>query len=56
MFFYSASWSVLSQVFPTLVVAPRYIAGLITLGVLIQSAQAFQQMVADETIALIGRL
>ena len=45
MFFYSASWSVLSQVFPTLVVAPRYIAGLITLGVLIQSAQAFQQMV-----------
>ena len=28
-----------------LVVAPRYIAGLITLGVLIQSAQAFQQMV-----------
>jgi len=45
MFFYSATWSVLSQVFPTLVVAPRYIAGLITLGVLIQSAQAFQQMV-----------
>ena len=45
MFFYSSSWSVLSQVFPTLVVAPRYIAGLITLGVLIQSAQAFQQMV-----------
>jgi putative ATP-binding cassette transporter len=36
---------VLSQVFPTLVVAPRYIAGLITLGVLVQSAQAFQQMV-----------
>ena len=35
----------LSQVFPTLVVAPRYIAGLITLGGLMQSAQAFQQMV-----------
>jgi len=45
MFFYSSSWSVLSQVFPTLVVAPRYIAGLITLGGMMQSAQAFQQMV-----------
>jgi putative ATP-binding cassette transporter len=45
MFYYSSSWSVLSQVFPTLVVAPRYIAGLITLGGLMQSAQAFQQMV-----------
>ena len=32
MFYYSSTWSVLSQVFPTLVVAPRYIAGLITLG------------------------
>jgi len=45
MFYYSSTWSVLSQVFPTLVVAPRYIAGLITLGGLMQSAQAFQQMV-----------
>jgi putative ATP-binding cassette transporter len=45
MFYYSSSWSVLTQVFPTLVVAPRYIAGLITLGGLMQSAQAFQQMV-----------
>jgi putative ATP-binding cassette transporter len=45
MFYYSSSWSVLSQVFPTLVVAPRYIAGLLTLGGLMQSAQAFQQAV-----------
>jgi len=52
MFFYSSSWSVLSQVFPTLVVAPRYIAGLITLGVLIQSAQAFQQMVGSLSWAI----
>jgi putative ATP-binding cassette transporter len=36
---------VLSQAFPVLVAAPRYIAGSITLGGLMQSAQAFQQMV-----------
>ncbi|HVO04466.1 MAG TPA: ABC transporter ATP-binding protein/permease [Candidatus Cybelea sp.] len=46
MFYYSSTWSVLSQVFPIVVVAPRYIAGLITLGGLMQSAQAFQQMVS----------
>src|SRR5262249_30205056 len=44
--YYSSSWSVLSQVFPTLVVAPRFIAGLISLGELMQGAQAFQQMVS----------
>jgi putative ATP-binding cassette transporter len=42
---FTASWSVLSQVFPVLVAAPRYIAGAITLGILMQTAQAFQQMV-----------
>jgi putative ATP-binding cassette transporter len=43
---FSSSWSVLSQVFPILVTAPRYIVGAITLGVLMQTAQAFQQMAA----------
>ena len=46
MFYFSSSWSVLSQVFPTLIMAPRYMAGLISLGGLMQTAQAFQQAVA----------
>ena len=46
IFLFTASWSVLSQVFPILVTAPHYIAGVITLGVLMQTAQAFQQMTA----------
>lgn len=46
IFLFSSSWSVLSQVFPILVSAPRYIGGAITLGVLMQTAQAFQQMVS----------
>jgi putative ATP-binding cassette transporter len=46
LYLFSSSWSVLSQVFPVLVAAPRYIAGTITLGTLMQSAQAFQQMVS----------
>ncbi|MFI5021561.1 MAG: ABC transporter ATP-binding protein/permease [Alphaproteobacteria bacterium] len=46
IFYYTTSWSVLSQVFPVLVAAPRYIIGAITLGVLMQTAQAFQQMIA----------
>ena len=41
---FSSSWQVLSQAAPILVAAPRYIAGTITLGVLMQIAQAFQQM------------
>ncbi|MFT3801878.1 MAG: SbmA/BacA-like family transporter [Burkholderiaceae bacterium] len=41
---FSSSWTMLSQAVPILVVAPRYIAGAITLGVLMQTAQAFQQM------------
>ncbi|MFZ5557194.1 MAG: ABC transporter ATP-binding protein/permease [Pseudomonadota bacterium] len=46
LFYFSSSWSVLSQAFPVLVAAPRYFAGTITLGVLMQTAQAFQQMIA----------
>ena len=45
MMVFSATYSVLSAAFPILVAAPRYIAGTITLGVLMQTAQAFQQTV-----------
>ena len=38
-------YSVLNMAFPILLSAPRYILGKITLGALMQSAQAFQQMV-----------
>ena len=41
---FTASYSVLSTAFPILVAAPRYIAGTISLGRLMQTAQAFQQM------------
>lgn len=44
IFYFTSSWSVLSQVFPYMVAAPRYIAGAISLGVLMQTAQAFGQM------------
>jgi len=43
---FSAVYSVLSVAFPILVGAPRYITGAITLGVLMQTAQAFQQTAA----------
>ena len=43
---FGASYTVLSTAFPILVVAPSYIAGTITLGVLMQTVQAFQQTVA----------
>ncbi len=46
LFMFSSSWSVLSQAFPVLVAAPRFIGGEITLGVLMQTSQAFQQMIA----------
>lgn len=46
IFLFSSGYSVLSTAFPVLVAAPRYIAGTITLGVLMQTAQAFQQMEA----------
>lgn len=49
LFLFTTSWSVLSLVFPVMVAAPRYILGAITLGVLMQTAQAFQQMVAALT-------
>ncbi|PWV63445.1 ABC transporter ATP-binding protein/permease [Plasticicumulans acidivorans] len=45
LFFFSSGWSTLSQTVPFLVAAPRYIAGTITLGTLMQTAQAFQQMI-----------
>lgn len=45
LFYFTSAWWVLSQVFPIMVAAPRYMAGAITLGVLMQTAQAFQQMV-----------
>ncbi len=41
---FTSTWSVLSTAFPILVAAPRYISGSISLGVLMQTAQAFQQM------------
>ncbi len=43
---FSSGYSVLSMAFPILVAAPRYIGGFISLGVLMQTAQAFQQTVA----------
>mgnify|MGYP001175460117 CR=1 FL=1 len=45
MMVFSATYSVLSSAFPILVAAPSYIAGAISLGVLMQTAQAFQQTV-----------
>jgi len=43
LFMLTSGYSVLSMAFPILVSAPRYILGGITLGALMQSAQAFQQ-------------
>ncbi|MDP2904224.1 MAG: ABC transporter ATP-binding protein/permease [Methylovulum sp.] len=41
---FTSGYSVLSMAFPVLVSSPRYILGNITLGALMQSVQAFQQM------------
>jgi len=41
---FGSGYSVLSVAFPILISAPRYILGKITLGTLMQSAQAFQHM------------
>ncbi len=41
---FTSGYSVLSMAFPILLSSPRYILGSITLGALMQSAQAFQQM------------
>lgn len=46
IFLFTSGYSVLSTAFPILVAAPRYIAGSISLGELMQTAQAFQQMAA----------
>ncbi|MFZ2168382.1 MAG: SbmA/BacA-like family transporter [Methylococcaceae bacterium] len=43
---FNSGYSVLSMAFPILIAAPRYILGSITLGGLMQSVQAFQQMSA----------
>lgn len=43
---FSAGYIALAPVFPILVATPRFIAGTITLGVLMQTAQAFQQVTA----------
>jgi len=41
---FSAGYGVLLPVFPILIAAPQYIAGAMTLGVLMQAAQAFQRL------------
>ena len=41
---FNSGYGVLSMAVPVLIAAPRYILGSITLGALMQSAQAFQQM------------
>ncbi|MBF0560519.1 MAG: ABC transporter ATP-binding protein/permease [Alphaproteobacteria bacterium] len=43
---FSSFYSVLSSTFPILLAAPQYISGAISLGALMQTAQAFQQTVA----------
>jgi len=43
---FTSGYSVLTMAFPVLAASPRYITGAITLGALVQSTQAFQQMVA----------
>ena len=43
---FTTAYSVLASPFPLLVAAPRYIMGLISLGTLMQMAQAFQQVTA----------
>lgn len=43
---FNSGYGVMSMAFPILIAAPRYILGSITLGALMQSVQAFQQMSA----------
>jgi putative ATP-binding cassette transporter len=43
---FTSGYSVASMALPILVASPRYIAGAISLGMLIQSVQAFQHMVS----------
>ena len=49
LIYFTSTWGTLSMAFPFLVAAPRYIMGTITLGVLMQTAQAFGQMTAALT-------
>ncbi len=44
LFLFTQGYSILSQAFPILIVAPRYIAGHISLGGLMQTSQAFGQL------------
>jgi putative ATP-binding cassette transporter len=44
LFLFTSGYSVLSTAFPILIASPRYIMGITTLGQLMQSAQAFQQL------------
>jgi vitamin B12/bleomycin/antimicrobial peptide transport system ATP-binding/permease protein len=44
LFLFTSGYSILSTAFPVLIAAPRYIAGDISLGALMQTAQAFQQL------------
>ncbi len=46
LFLFTSGYSILSTAFPVMVAAPRFIAGTITLGTLMQTAQAFQQLAA----------
>lgn len=41
---YSSGYGALLPVFPIIIAAPQYIAGTMTLGVLMQAAQAFQKL------------
>ncbi len=43
---FSSGYSMVSMALPILTVAPRYIAGSVTLGTLMQSIQVFEQMVS----------
>ena len=42
---FSTGYASLNMAFPLLIAAPRYILGMISLGAMMQAAQAFQQMV-----------
>ena len=44
LFLFTSGYAILSTAFPVMVAAPRFITGTITLGTLMQTAQAFQQM------------
>ena len=44
LFAFTSGYSILSTAFPILIAAPRYIADEISLGQLMQTAQAFQQL------------